>query len=261
MSFETIRFSVVDNVARIVLDRPEVGNAVNMTMSTELLTAARACRDDNRIRAVLLSSGGPIFCAGGDLAYIESLGDEVAAGVKAMADIFHQAVMIFSSMDAPVVTAVHGMAAGGGVALALMSSIAVASEKARFVAAYSSVGLSPDGSLTFFLPRHVGLRVAEELILSNRTIEATEAQSLGMINEVVDHDTLFNHTLGIASRLASGPTRAYGAARRLLLQSMHSSIQEQLGHETDSVITMLETADSKQAIAAILRKQKPRFRG
>ena len=127
-----------------------------------------------------------------------------------------------------------------------MPSIAVASEKARFVAAYSRVGLSADGGLTYFLPRHVGLRVAEELILSNRIVDAKEAQALGMVNEVVTHDVLMARALEIAKMLASGPTRAYGATRRLLLQSMDASLQEQLDREAEMVASMMETAVLKK---------------
>lgn len=242
MNFETIGFSVTDNVAHLVLSRPDIGNAVNMTMAEELLGAARICRDDEKIGAVLLSSGGRMFCAGGDVAYLDSLGDDGPDTVKAMAHIFHEAVVEFSNMDAPVVAAIQGMAAGGGVSLAMMSSIAVASEQARFIAAYSQVGLSPDGSLTYFLPRHVGLRVAEEFIISNRIVDAHEAKALGMVNEVVAHDALMDRALEIARKLASGPTRAYGAARRLLLQSMNSSLQEQLDREAETVATMMETS-------------------
>jgi len=246
MTFETIQFSVTDNVAHLVLNRPDVGNAVNKTMATELLHAAQTCRDDRQIKAVLLSARGPIFCAGGDLEYLNSFGDDAVAGVRALAHIFHEAMFVFSTMDAPVVAAVHGMTAGGGVSLAMMPSIAVASVKARFVAAYSQVGLSADGGLTYFLPRHVGLRVAEELILSNRTVDAKEAQALGMVNEVVAHDALMDRAIEITKKLASGSTRAFGATRRLLLQSMDASLQEQLDREAEMVAAMMETAVIKK---------------
>lgn len=246
MIFETIEFSVSNHVAHLVLNRPDVGNAVNMTMATELLQVARMCRDNSQIKAVLLSSKGVIFCAGGDVAYLNSLGDDGPEIVKAMAHIFHEAVVVFSTMDAPVVAAVQGMAAGGGVSITMMSSIAVASEKARFIAAYSQVGLSPDGSLTYFLPRHVGLRVAEEFILSNRIVDAREAKVLGMVNEVVAHDALMDRALEIAQKLASGPTPAYGEARRLLLQSMNAGLQEQLDREAESVAVLMDTSVFKK---------------
>ena len=246
MDFETIEFSVSGNVAHLILSRPDIGNAVNMTMAEELRSAAQICRDDEHVRAVLLSSRGRMFCAGGDVGFLDSLGDDGPDTVKAMAHTFHEAMIIFSTMDAPVVAAIQGMAAGGGVSIAMMSSIAVASEQARFVAAYSQVGLSPDGSLTYFLPRHVGLRVAEEFILSNRIVEADEAQKLGMVNEVVAHDALMDRALEITRKLASGPTRAYGAARRLLLQSMNSSLQEQLDREAETVSAFMDTAVFKK---------------
>jgi 2-(1,2-epoxy-1,2-dihydrophenyl)acetyl-CoA isomerase len=240
MTFETIQFSVSDNVAHVVLNRAEAGNAINLTMATELLQVANACRDNEQIGAVLLSANGPIFCAGGDLKFLESLGKDLKKGVRAMTRTFHQVIAVLSNMDAPVVAAVNGAAAGGGLAIALMSSIVVASVNARFVASYSRVGITPDCGFSYFLPRHVGLRVAEEMLLSNRMVEASEAQTLGMVNEVVAHDLLMDRALEIAKKLAAGPTHAFGATRRLLLQSMDASLQEQLDREAECVLAMME---------------------
>src|SRR5208282_2070918 len=169
------RFEVRKNVAHIVLDRPGALNAVNLEVNQELARAALQCENDKAIRAVLFGSEGKHFCAGGDIERFAREADHVSEYVTNAADAFHLAISRFARLDAPVVGAIQGFAIGGGMSIVVMLDLAIAAESARFVCGYTRIGMTPDGALTYFLPRLVGRRRALDLILTNRPVGAREA--------------------------------------------------------------------------------------
>lgn len=261
MSFKTINFAIEDGVAHIELNRPKSANTVDPALAAELLNVARQCESDESVRAVLLSGAGPIFCAGGDLAAFSSFGDELPSAMESMLKDFHPAVELLSTMSAPVITAVQGSAAGAGLSLVAASSFAVASSSARFVMAYTGAGLTPDGSSTYYLPRLIGLRRTEELMLTNRRLSAAEALDWGIVNQVVEESELMEKAQQLAARLAQGPTRAFGNVRRMLLDSFDSPLSEQLQREGESIVDMARSADGREGISAFLEKRRPVFSG
>jgi len=260
-SLETIRFDVADGVATITLSRPDDANALNLTMARELAELSIRCFEDDSIRAALITGEGQFFCAGGDLAAFAAAGDGAGALVKEMTMYFHAAVSRFSRMDAPLVGAVNGVAAGAGFSLAASCDLLIAAESATFVMAYTAAGLSPDGSSTYFLPRQIGLKRTAELMLTNRKLDAHEAFGWGLVNTVVPDETVLTEAAALATELALGPTRAYGFVKSLLAESTTSSLETQMAREARSIAALITAPDGAEGIGAFLEKRSPTFRG
>jgi len=261
MSYETLKFDVVESIATITLNRPDDANALNLTMAEELLTVSIACSTNRDLRAVILTGDGKLFCGGGDLNEFKKAGGEKEALLLRMATILHAAVIRFSNMDAPLIVAVNGTAGGGGFSLLLSGDYVLASEKAKFVSAYTASGLTPDGSSTYFLAKHIGLLRAKELIFTNRVLTAREACDWGLVNKVVAPDALNDEAQAMAKTLASGPTKAFGSVKRLLQSAFSDSMEAQLEKETQGIASMMTTHDGPHGLEAFLNKEKPQFKG
>ena len=261
MSYETLTFAVEDDVATITLNRPDNANALTKKMSEELFDVANSCDWRPDVRSVVLTATGKMFCAGGDLKEFDSQGQDIAEFICAVATPLHAAITRFQRMDAPLVMAVNGTAAGAGLSLALAGDYILAADKAKFVSAYTASGLTPDGSSTYFLAKHVGLLRAKELVLTNRVLSAEEALQWGMVSRVVASQDLHAEAQKVARTFASGPTRAFGGSKRLLLAAFNASMETQLEEETVSIATMTRTADGRHGIAAFASKQTPEFKG
>ena len=173
-SLTTLLFKVSEHVAYITLNRPTAVNAVSLKLAKELEEVARECDESNSVRAVLLAGAGRIFCAGGDL---KSFAAQEPTHLKRVNLFFHSAIQCFARMRAPVVVAVNGPAAGYGMSLACAGDIVLANESARFTIAYTRVGLTPDASSTYYLPRIIGLRRTMELALTNRYFNSARSRS------------------------------------------------------------------------------------
>lgn len=259
--YETLRFRNEDGVARVTLSRPDAANAIDLTLARELMDAALRCDEDPAVRAVVISGEGRFFCAGGDLSAFAKAGDGMPALIKEMTTYLHAAVSRLARMRAPVLIAVNGTAAGAGFSLACAGDLAFAAESARFTLAYTRAGLAPDGSSTWTLPRLVGPRRALELMLTNRTLSATEARDWGLVNEVVPDGELAARVDGVARCLAEGPTGAYAHCKRLVLLSAGESLETQMEHESRAIADAARTADAREGVEAFLAKRTPAFRG
>jgi 2-(1,2-epoxy-1,2-dihydrophenyl)acetyl-CoA isomerase len=261
MAFETLLLDVRDGVAKITLNRPDAANALSLQMAKDLMAAATQCDEDPAVRAVLITATGRMFCAGGDLGGFASAGEEVPTLLKEMATHLHVAVSRFARMRAPVVAGINGTAAGAGFSLACACDLAVAAESARFTMAYTRIGLTPDGSATYYLPRLVGARRALELMLTNRALSAAEALDWGLINQVVPDDQLAERALALTTELAAGPTEAFGRLKRMILNSTHDSLESQMELETRTLADSGRTADAREGIQAFLAKRAAKFAG
>jgi 2-(1,2-epoxy-1,2-dihydrophenyl)acetyl-CoA isomerase len=261
VTYETLSFDVEDGVARIGLNRPEAANAFNPAICRDLFDAAITCDERYDIRAVLLTGEGPMFSAGGDLKFFEAQGDRLGASLKEITGLLHAAIGRMAHMDAPVVGAINGMAAGAGFSLAASCDIAIAGSSTRFTLAYTAAGLSPDGSSTWFLPRLIGLRRARELMLTNRMLGADEAQQMGIIDRVVPDEDLQAEAMAQAKAFAAGPTKAFGATKRLLQDTWTSGLETQMDRETRSISDLTRTDDAREGINAFVNKRKPSFKG
>ncbi len=261
MTYETVLFNVADSVGTIVMNRPNEANALNLTMAKELAELAIRCDEDDDIRAVVITGVGRFFSAGGDIASFGAAGDDAPGLIKEMTMYFHSAVSRFNRMNAPVVGAVNGVAAGAGFSFAVSCDLIVAAESATFVSAYTAAGLSPDGSGSYFLPRQIGMKRFAELMLLNRRLSAQEALEWGIVNRVVPEGEALDTAQEIARELAAGPTLAYGAVKHLLHETLSSSLETQMELEARTIADMARSADGKEGIEAFLNKRKPEFRG
>lgn len=258
--FNSVDCEVSGGIAHVTLGRPEAGNAIDLEMARDLMGAALRCDEDPAVRAVVLRGAGRMFCAGGDLKSFAQRGEDLPHHLKEVTTYLHAAVSRFARMDAPVVAAVHGAAAGAGFSLALSCDLVLAAESARFTLGYSKIGLTPDGSSTYFLPRLVGFRRAMELTLTGRVLSAPEAQEWGIATRVVPEEALLSEATALATELAAGPTSALGASKRLLHAGWNESLETQMEAETRTIAEMARTADAQEGISAFVQKRAPSFR-
>jgi len=246
-------------VAKVILNRPHAGNSITLELAHQLMHAAIACDEDPSVRCVLLTGQGRLFCGGGDVAVFASAGDKLPETLKEMTAYLHMALARFARMEKPLVVAVNGPAAGAGLSLAVCGDLVLAAASAHFTLAYTGIGLSPDAGSTWVLPRLIGMRRTQELVLTNRRVKAEEAVAMGLVTRAVADDLLMNEATTLASELAAGPTGAFGRARRLLLSSFETSLETQMELEAREIAACARTAQGKEGIAAFLEKRKPSF--
>jgi 2-(1,2-epoxy-1,2-dihydrophenyl)acetyl-CoA isomerase len=262
MHYETLIFDVRDGVAWITIDRPGAHNALNLQALKELYDVANRCSSDRSVRAaVLTGTGDRAFSAGGDVVDFAARGEDIDLLLKEMTGYLHMAISRFAWMRAPLIGAVNGVAAGGGFSLALACDLVIAAEHAKFTSAYTQIGFTPDGSCSYFLPRLIGVRRAMELFLTNRLLTAREALEWGLVNNVVSLDKLTTDVRALAQQLASGPTRAYGGVKKLLLLSATDSLESQMERETRFIAEAAASPDGREGVRAFAEKRQPRFTG
>lgn len=210
-----VELTVADGIGHIELTRPEASNTVDMALATGLREAVAAAASDDAVRAVLLSGAGKRFCSGGDIrSFVEA---DDTTYLRRLADEAGAAVMALEDLDKPVVTAVQGAVAGGGLGIMLGGDVVIAQEGTKFVFAYPAIGLSPDCGVSYLLPRAIGQQRALAFALSGGPLAAEEAQAQGLVAEVVP-DALAR-ARELATSLAKGAPGAFGDARRLLRAS------------------------------------------
>ena len=261
MHFENLELREEDGLATITLNRPEAANAIDMEMARELMRAAIHCDQSADVRVVLLDAKGKLFCAGGDLKSFVDAGEALPALLKELTTNLHGAISRLSRMQAPLVVAVQGPAAGAGMSLAVSGDLVLAGESATFTSAYTAAGVSPDGSSTYFLPRLIGLRRTQELMLTNRRLSAAEALDWGLVTQVVSDAELADQARALAERLAAGPTRAFGSVKQLLHESFQGSLETQMERESRGIAEMGAGLDGPEGIRAFTEKRKPKFQG
>ncbi len=257
MTYTTIDFEVRDSVARLALNRPDHGNAADLLLARELLQITTAMSENPSIRVVLLTGAGRNFCVGGDL---KAFSEEADLGVH-LAEVtshLHSAVSLLARLDAPVIAAVQGSAAGAGMSIACGADLLLMASSARLVFAYSRVGLTPDGGGSWYLPRLVGMRRALDIALTNRVLSAQEALEWGVATRVVPDDQLSAEAEALALTLAGGPRAALADAKRLLRGSLGNDLETQLALESQA-LSANAGIDGREGIDAFLAKRAPRF--
>jgi 2-(1,2-epoxy-1,2-dihydrophenyl)acetyl-CoA isomerase len=258
VSAPTVQVETRGAVALVTLNRPDEGNALNLQMGMDLLAAALACARNPAVRAVVLCGAGRHFCFGGDLhamASRDTVGDDY---IRELTTYLHAAISHFMRMNAPVITAVNGTAAGAGVGLVAMADLAVCGASSKFNLAYTKAGLTPDAGTTYLLPRTLGLKRAMELLLMNRTLSGEEALGWGLVNEVVADGAVLARALELADRLADGPSSAFGATKRLLAHSL-GALESQMVLESETIAAQAISPEGTEGIGAFLEKRKPNF--
>ncbi len=264
MAEPNVLYEKSGTIGRIIMNRPDEANALDLQSTKDLYAASLAAAADPEIRAVLVEARGAMFCAGGDLKHFTSFrNDRVALGAEIlqMTTYLHGAISHLNRMAAPVVCKIQGTAAGGGLSFALSCDLVFAARSVKFAVAYTAAGLAPDGSSTFFLPRLVGLRRARELMLTNRRFTAEEALAMNMIDRVCDDDQLDAEVAAQVERFANGPTQAYGAVKRLLLASVGGTLESQMDLESRAIAEAATSADGIEGVMAFADKRAPSFTG
>ena len=254
----TVSFTASDGIGTLALDRPDAGNAVNLELARDLHDAVLAAEADRSVRVLVIRGAGKNFCVGGDLKAFAAR-DDLPAHLREVTAHLHAAIVALARMDAPIVVGVQGSAAGAGLGLACGGDIVIAAASARFVVAYTKIGLNPDGGTSFLLPRLIGLRRAQELTLMNSPLDAESACEIGLVTRVVADDALDAEVHSVARMLAAGPSRAQGEAKRLLRTSLDDSLALHLEAEAAAIVRSAERPDAREGIAAFLEKRSPKY--
>lgn len=259
--FRTMTLGVADGVATITLNRPEVGNAFDVAMTDDLLEVATRLAHDPEVRCVLLRAKGA-FTMGGDMRVLgPQERAERAATLHRMIGDYHVALERLASLEAPLVAAVSGSAGGGGLGLVCAADVAIAADDAAFALGYAALGMTSDGANSWYLPRLIGLRRAQQMYLLNKRLSAAEALEWGLVTEVVPADEVEARAAAVAATLAAGPTRAFAAMRRLLRDSYDNSLRDQLAAELREVDEIARTEDLSTGMSAFAARRRPEFRG
>lgn len=248
-------------VAIVTLNRPAAGNTVDMPLALALEAIVDGIAADADVRCVVLTGAGKLFCGGGDIGSFAAAGEGASAFLHELATVLHRAVRKLGEMAKPLITLVNGPAAGAGLSLAIGGDIVLATPGAHFTAAYGAVGLTPDGGMSWLLPRLVGLRAAQDIILTNRRIGAEEAARIGLITRVVESDALIAEGMALAHGLAAGATQAMGGARALLAASFQQDFARHLDAEAQRIGEAGGSAEAREGVAAFLSRRKPDFSG
>lgn len=237
-------------VGRLTLNRPGQGNAIDVALADALMDAAVRLAEDQAIKVVTLTGSGRLFSAGGDIAaFAAGEPDMVIARITVS---LHAAINRLATMPKPLITLVNGPAAGAGLGLAMLGDIVLAAASAHFTSAYTAIGVSPDAGTSWLLPRLVGLRRAQTMILTNQRVGAVEAQAIGLITRVVADDALVSEGDDLAQSLTSGATAALATARRLLHRSHCSSLANHLEAEAAGIVAAARSDEAKARLSAFL---------
>ena len=256
-----LEVSAGGGVLTLALNRPDRLNAVNNALATSLGDALRDAAVDDAVRVVLITGKGRAFCAGLDLAEPPTLPSETRAERLDPFAWVGTWVQRIVACEKPVIAAVNGPAAGAGFGLALACDIRIVAASAKLTAGYVRRGLSPDAGVSYFLPRHIGLSRASEILLSGRDIESAEAERIGLANLVVADDALAATAAEYAARLAQGPPIAQALTKRLLSASLDRGLDATLRDELVQIKQCFTTSDVAEAMTAFREKRAPTFNG
>lgn len=256
-----IALSVDDGLATLRLTRPEAGNAIGPEWVRAFAEAVSACVEERAVRAVLICAEGRVFTVGGDLKHFASRIDDLGGALEEIVPSYHRSLGALAEASVPVVAALGGPIAGGGLGLAFCSDIVLITPAVRFVSGFARLGLSGDGAGTWYLPRLVGPRLAAEMSLLGRELDAEEAVRYGLATRIVPADELESEAVSTARTLATGPTIGLGRMRQLLRGGWDRTLAGQLEAETEAMLETGRTEDAREGVEAFVERRAPRFTG
>lgn len=262
---KTIKIEIEGEIGTLTLNRPETFNAMSPDLIAEMVEAFAWLADLAPLRGLVVTGAGNAFCAGGDLNWfrtgMEDPSVDIVASVRRGAEMLHQAIVDLQRIPYPVIAALNGPTAGAGFSLALACDIRICSEDAFLACAYGRIGVSPDGGMTYFLPRVVGPSRAIEILLNDPNLSPEDALKEGLVSEVVAGGDLLDRAREKALKLAGKSPYFQRMAKNLVHQSLDNSITEQLQLERHAIATGMGTEDAKNAIAAFLSGETAEFKG
>lgn len=261
----TMRIEIDGEIGTLTLDRPDAFNAMSPEMIGEMTVAFAWLADQAPLRGLIITGSGPAFCAGGDVTWfrkgVESGEIDLPSDVRRGAEVLHQAIIDLRRIPYPVIGAINGPAAGAGFSLALACDIRIAASSAFFAPAYGRIGASPDGGMTYFLPRVVGPSKALELLLEDPNLKAEAAQELGLVSAVVDPDELMEKARAKTEELAKKAPHYVRMAKYLCGVSLDNSINDHLQLERHGIADSMATEDLRQGVETFFSGGTPEFHG
>jgi len=272
MGYQALIYEKSDGIARITLNRPERMNALNVQMMVELAETVQEAATDGEIMVLVLTGAGMGFCSGGDFSYSEVRSGEVAqgdavpgGGILGQGRLLHpfneKVILGLQRMDKPTIAMVNGAAVGGGFDLALACDMRTGSEKARFMVAFTRIGITPGSGGAWLLPRVVGLPKACELIFTGDFVEAEEAYRIGLLNRLVPADRLEEETIALAQRIAQGPPIALRLDKMMIYKGLGTDLETALAFASACENLTLHSQDHVEGVMAFAQKRQPVFRG
>jgi len=261
VSYDTIDLTVENGLARLVLNQPEAGNPFNARFCEEFGQVGNALGARSDIRAILLTARGKFFSVGGDIRMFASSLDTLPSDILLWTQGLHMGMARLKRLDAPLVAAVHGICMGGGVAMVAGCDVVYAGRSARFGAAYPQIGYSCDAGASFGLASRMSIARARRFLLFNEMLSSEQAGECGLADFVVDDAALTETAEKAALQLAAGPTRAFGAIRRLIDKSLRQPLEAQLEDEAQLLSACAASADAREGITAFVEKRAPKFVG
>ena len=260
MSEKMVRFEVADEIATVTLDRPDQLNAFYGNMREQLYEAIAMAL--GRARVLVITGAGKAFCSGGDVSYMAELRrNEDTETLRRLVRSGRRVVELLRELPLPTLAAIHGVAAGAGLSLALACDLRLASKDARLGATFSRVGLHPDWGASYFLPRLVGTGTACEMIFTGRMLGAEEALRVGLVNRVVDIAEFPERVLETARELAAAPPTSVRLAKEAVYDAAGATLDQMLDYEEEAQAACFETEDSLEGFTAFAEKRPPRFKG
>ena len=256
---DTVLVHKENGVAYITLNRPDKYNSFNREMAFALQAALKDAGDDEAVRCIYITGSGKGFCSGQDLG--EASDPSTIDFEKFVKEHYNPIIFGIRKCDKPVVAAVNGVAAGAGANIALACDIVLATESASFIQAFSKIGLIPDSSGTFFLPRLVGMQRAAALMMTADKVSAQEAVQMGMAYKYFADEVFEAESKKFAMSLAQMPTKGIALTKKLLNQSYSNNLEQQLDMEMKIQAEAGQTYDFKEGVLAFLEKRKPVFKG
>jgi 2-(1,2-epoxy-1,2-dihydrophenyl)acetyl-CoA isomerase len=254
-------FDAETGIARITFNRPEVLNAADVPLARGFLEAVRSLALRPGLRCVVLTGAGRAFMAGGDVASFAGSPEHARNGVNALLDALNPAILTLRDLDAPILAAVRGIAAGAGLSLALCADIVLADAEARFILAYERIGAVPDCGGSWFLTRKAGVGRAAALMMLSKSLTAVEACDWGLVTEIAPEGGFDAALTETAHKLAAGPGLAHAAFRRLADAAQGAPLAAHLEAERATFLRLTASADFAEGTAAFLEKRPPRFTG
>ena len=259
MNEDIVELVIQDGIAEITLNRPSKLNAIDWRLAERVVDSLLAIERDESVRAVIVKGNGRAFMAGGDLHEFHAAGERAPESVKRLIEPFHEIIRRIRTLRAPVIAAVHGAVAGGGVAVALACDFVIAADDAVFTPAYLRIATNPDGGTTWSVVKLLGERRALEWLMLGEPMPSQRAADLGLINRVVAREELDAEAKALARRIATGPAQAQASLKRLVWQASGADLDAQLEAECAGFLALSATADFREGVASFLERREPRF--
>ena len=257
---KAVLFEVNEGVALITLNRPDRYNAVNQDLVDGISESLDKAKNDDSIRAIVMTGAGKGFCAGADMMVF---GEQVTPEQRRdyLIDQYQPLMSQFYNLNKPIIGAINGTAAGVGAAFALACDLRVMGEKSAILFAFINIGLGPDGGASWLLSRQVGYSKAFEIAISGKKVLGQQCLELGLTNRVVENEKILENAINWAKELANRPTLAIGITKQDIVHSMNNDLDSTIAFEAEQQVSAFKSHDLKEGVTAFIEKRKPNFRG